>query len=293
MSDDVTVKSVQRLVITVRPSPSDDGLLTVQDAMEQVLDFLRVADNAKSWLEREKEDFVWRLQSASANSPFTVVAVAEALEAGADISDYVGAVKKATHDALEKCSEGIPAPAWVTSQTVGALYSLFSRNANGVASTLVDFEGDVGSIQIDDDAVENALPVLVTPELFDEENIPARIAFGEIDGRLVSVGRYQRRPAIQLVTSLYGTVWGVLPDHLVEEYGGEQTIGDVWKGKRLVLFGKMRFPKGGKSPYRIDVESIHPKKTPKVDIESVLDPDFTSGLDPVEYLERLHGGELG
>jgi hypothetical protein len=261
--------------------------------MEQVLDFLRVADNAKSWLEREREDFVWRLQSASANSPFTVVAVAEALEAGADVSDYVGAVKKATYDALEKCSEGLPAPAWVTSQTADALYSFFRRNANGVASTLVDFEGDVGSIQIDYDDVENALPVLITPELFDEENIPTRTVFGELDGRLVSVGRYQRRPAVQLITPLYGTVWGVLPDHLVKEYGGEQTIGDVWKGKRLVLFGRMKFPKGGKRPYRIDVESIRPKETPKLDIESVLDPDFTAGLDPVEYLERLHGGEIG
>lgn len=31
---------------------------------------------------------------------------------------------------------------------------------------------------------------------------------------------------------------------------------------------------------------------PLVDLDSVCDPNFTGGLDPVEYLRRLHAGEL-
>jgi hypothetical protein len=29
-----------------------------------------------------------------------------------------------------------------------------------------------------------------------------------------------------------------------------------------------------------------------IDLDSILDPDFTSGLDPNKYLEKLHAGEL-
>ena len=32
---------------------------------------------------------------------------------------------------------------------------------------------------------------------------------------------------------------------------------------------------------------------PRVDLDSVLDPGFTAGMDPNEYLRKMHEGELG
>lgn len=123
------------------------------------------------------------------------------------------------------------------------------------------------------------------------QEVPARVAHGEFEGRLVAVGRYRNQPALYLVSPLYGSVWCVLADHLVEEWGDAQKVSDIWKGKRLTIFGRLIYWRGGKLA-RVDAQSVRERDTPKINIEDVLDADFTAGLDPVEYLERLHEGKL-
>ena len=44
---------------------------------------------------------------------------------------------------------------------------------------------------------------------------------------------------------------------------------------------------------RIGAETVRERGEQPVDIRKLFDPDFTSGLDPVEYLEKLHEGRLG
>jgi hypothetical protein len=43
---------------------------------------------------------------------------------------------------------------------------------------------------------------------------------------------------------------------------------------------------------RIDAEDVRQIDVPPFDLDAILDPDFTAGLDPVEYLEKLHEGDL-
>lgn len=109
---------------------------------------------------------------------------------------------------------------------------------------------------------------------------------------MVAVGRHYNRPAFQIITPLYGAVWCVIPESLVEQLGGEQTLGDVWKGKRVIAYGRLAFQKEGRVG-RMEVQSFREKEVPALDLASILDPDFTAGLDPVSYLDRLHGGDLG
>jgi hypothetical protein len=269
-------------------------LLRVDDALQQVLDFLRVADDAKASLGRVHEDFEWRLESARTNSPFTVTAIAEPTDPAVDIFEHAHRVKQTTAKAIEDCSEGSLAPAWLSVEGADALSAFFLRNMNGVAGTVIDFEGDRGSLEITKERAENALPVLGRlPINVGIEDIPPRIAYGELDGRMVAVGRYYNRPAIQLATALYGRVWCVLSDALVERHGGEQTLGDVWSGKRLIVYGRVSYIRGGQRPSRVDAEVIRERLTSPIDISSIFDPDFTAGLDPAEYVDRLHGGDLG
>jgi hypothetical protein len=80
---------MDRLVITIHPTPSDEGLLRVSDAMEQVIDALRVFEQAERVLVPPQEYFEWRLERASAGSPFMVVAVAELLDATINVTPYI------------------------------------------------------------------------------------------------------------------------------------------------------------------------------------------------------------
>lgn len=126
----------------------------------------------------------------------------------------------------------------------------------------------------------------------DATDIPARIAYGEVEGQMLAAGRYNRRPAIQIRSDLYGPVWCVLSDDLVGEFGSEHRLAEVWEGKTVGVSGRLNYLRGG-GLNRIDAEIVRPIEAPPFDLNAVLDPDFTAGFDPVEYLEKLHEGDLG
>lgn len=62
--------------------------------MQQVLDLLRLFEVVERQRGRPHEAFEWRLERASTASPFTVVALAEAVDPAVDVSDHVAAVKE-------------------------------------------------------------------------------------------------------------------------------------------------------------------------------------------------------
>src|SRR5262249_61414669 len=69
-------RHMDRLVITIHPTPSDEGLLRVADAMQQVVDALRVIEQAERALVPPQELFEWRCEGApSPTSVFVGVCV--------------------------------------------------------------------------------------------------------------------------------------------------------------------------------------------------------------------------
>lgn len=288
---DIVTKTEHRVTITVVPTEADHaGLLRVDDALQQVLAFLRVAEDGKDSLGRVHEDFEWVLFSASTNSPLTVVATAKPLNPSVDVASHVMAVKEITARTFRKVANGEPIPEWLRPDGVAAIRGFFKRNANGIASTILDLPG-VDVVEIDN---AQAAPIALTFEREEiSRSIPSRIAHGEINGRLVAVGTYRNKPALYLRTSLYGMVWAVLGEQLIDTWADAQRMSDVWKGKRLTVFGRLIYGAGGKS-LRVDpAQNVREREVAKIDIEKIFDPDFTAGLDPVEYVDRLHEGELG
>ena len=136
------------------------------------------------------------------------------------------------------------------------------------------------------------MTVLEPPMVAAPEQFPLRLVYGEISGQMVSVARWRGQPALQIAHATYGLIWCVLSDTLVRQFGGEQTIADVWSGRVVSVPGRIYYGQSGK-PTRIEASDVRAKEIPEIDIQDVLDPDFTSGLSPVEYLQRLHEGNLG
>lgn len=284
---------MDRLVITIRPTASDEALLSVADAMQQVLDFIKLSGDAQQALGNPHESFEWKLEKASTNSPFTIVAVAEAADPAVDISGAVKRIKHEVSRGIQSLLRSDIPPAWMTPETFETARSLFARNLNGIGETDIDFEdGDVisidrGQARAGIDAIE-ARNVMV----FEQVATP-RTSFGEIEGVMVAAGRYKKRPALQIRNEMYGFVWCILPDNITEQFGGEHSMGDVWEGKTLGVYGRLNYATIGKLT-TIDVQEIREiESAPRINLEAVLDPDFTAGMDPLEYLEKLHEGRLG
>jgi hypothetical protein len=287
---------MDRLVITIHPTPSDEGLLRVSDAMQQVIDALRVIEQAERALVSPQDTFEWRLERALAGSPFTVVAVAEPVNPMADITPHVRRVKaEVSRGMRDFISRGAPPP-WMDLEGMFAFRRFLSRTQNGIGRTDIDF--DVGAdtpdvVSIDRaqaDAGVRAIAALNVMDLADA--LPERESFGEIEGVMVAAGRYRSRPAIQIRADLYGFVWCILSPSIVSRFGSEHRMADVWEGKTVGVNGRLSYAIGGRLSKieAIDVREI--VTAPPIDLDSVLDPNFTAGMDPHEYLRQLHDGEL-
>jgi hypothetical protein len=171
---------------------------------------------------------------------------------------------------------------------------VLSRNQNGVGRTDIDF--DTGAemhdiISIDRVQAEAGIRAIVALNVLDIEDFPERESFGEIEGLMVAAGRYRSRPAVQIRSELYGLVWCILSQNVIERFGNEHKMADVWGGKRLV-YGGLNYAVGGKLSRVQVIDMREIIAAPPIDLDSVLDPNFTSGMDPHEYLQQLHGGEL-
>jgi len=268
-------------------------LLSVADAMQQVLDSMKLFEDAQQAVGDPAQRFVWKLERASANSPFTIIALAQPVDPTVDIANVVNQVKTEVARSIRAIVERRAPPYWMTQGSLTVARSIFARNLNGIGATDIDFEhGDIVSIKR-----EEAAAAIGTLEAFNvlsfQEGLEERVSFGEIEGVMVAAGRYKRQEAVQIRNDLYGFIWCILPKNIVERFGGEHAIRDVWAGKTLGIYGRLFYAAGGVKISNIEAVDVREIQTaPPVNLDEILDPDFTAGMDPHEYLEKLHEGSL-
>lgn len=286
---------MDRIVITICPTPSDEGLLRVADAMQQVIDAIKLLDHAERALISPQESFEWRLERASTRSQFTVVAVAEPINPIIDVTMQVRHVKAEVSRGLHDFIVHGQPPTWMDKDSIKIVKDIFFRNQNGIGRTDIDFEveGNPGDIlAIDRDQANAGIRAISALNLLDDIDLPERESFGEIEGVMVAAGRYRNRPAIQIRSELYGFVWCPLTNSVINKFGTEHSVADVWRGKTIAVHGRLGYAIGGMLR-RVEVSDIREVRAAlPIDLDSVLDSDFTSGLDPHEYLTKLHEGEL-
>lgn len=283
---------MDRIVITIHPARSDEGLLSVSDAMQQVLDAMKLFQDAQAALGSPHESFDWKLERATANSPFTVVALAQPRDPSVDVSAAVARVKTDVLQGVRNLvSHRVTAP-WMTPESLSVARGIFSRTLNGIGETNIDVQaGEVISIKRTD--AESGIEAIASINVLAlDQDLPARQSYGEIEGVMLAAGRWRNRPAIQIRTDLYGFVWCPLERRLIEQFGGETHLSEVWRGKNVAITGRLFYALGGKLSYIEALEIREVLETPAINLETILDPNFTAGMDPSEYLERLHEGQL-
>jgi hypothetical protein len=284
---------MERIVITIRPSP-DAARLGVRDAMQQVVDAIILHEEAALG-DSQAKPIDWRLERASTQSPFTVVALAESTDPTTDVALRAREIKARVALGIRDIIEHKRAPAWMGPIALDAVKNIFERQQrHAFALTVIDFDGS-DTLSINDECAASGLDTIKTLRVAADvvAELPAREAYGEVEGAMIAVGRYYNRPAVQIRSHLYGFVWCHLPKELMDRFGGQHHIAEVWEGKSIAVRGRLFYVAHGKLS-RIEANDVREVTTAApIDLDSVLDPDFTSGLSPHEYLNKLHDGDLG
>ena len=280
----------EKLVISVDASRDHPDRMTVQDVFQHVLDLFQLVSQSDPG---SSGSIQWRLLSVSMNSPLTVTAEAIPSYPGLVIDEAAKRQKSAFSKNYRELKSGRMPSAWVATKSArDTATRVLTRNRTGIGRTTID-----ASVEPTD------LPITVTKE--DAEKASVQVAInapqpqrtkeqiGSIEGRLVLVHQHYGHPAIQIVERrTKEEIWCVVPEEFQHQISESTKVEDVWKGRRVVVRGKITYASDGKIS-RVVATNVRLVEAKEVPESAIADKDFTGGLPISEYIERFRDGNLG
>lgn len=271
----------ERMTLKIVPPDGGRGELTVESAMQQVLDAFQL-------LSAGSPSVVWRLVSATTNSPLTIVAEADdSIEA----MEQVDTLSRS----LEELRAGKFPEAWKRPELQAAASSFLLRTASSLARTEFvvrdDFVISVGR----DDAVQfvgEQNSVISRPSVV-EISKTRKPQTGSIEGMLKEVTTFYGRPAIRIrERKSQRDIACVVSDELALTFSDHASVHDVWTKRRVTVRGTIHYGADG-SIYKVDAIDVIASPIDTNTLPPLRDPDFTGGLSAAEYLEKFRAGEIG
>lgn len=267
---------------------SDSNLLTVEDAMQQVLDYFDLLRSADRSLD-DKETVVWRLKSVTTNSPFTVTAEPFGRDPSVNVDRYAGAVKKRFYDGIDAVINNKDIPSWIENDK--HLTNTLKRNLNGIGRTDIDLGENIEPILISHKVADEARKNLERRKLKETEDF-THTSHGAVEGEITSASTHFRKPCFSLKPRLGGDdIKCIVSQDLVNDIGTAHSLDEVWQNQRVIVEGLVSYNAKGDA-INIDVYDIKKVSGKDVDLQRYIDEDFTDKMSSDDYLEKLREGNL-
>lgn len=278
----------ERLIVTIATPSDDRKTAAVQEIFAQIVDLFEMA--AHNGVEAE-EMVVWRFISANTKSPLTVVAEAVPVRPGIDITQIAPAQKEEFLRNLESLRRGEFPEVWSEGGIRKTVERLIERSRSGMGEIKVKSQDDVreaAEVALSGLAEVHAEPI----DVLQENSIP-KIQMGSLEGILIEVGMHYNKPAIKLLERKSGhEIWCIIPNERQDEIAGGTDFSVVWHGQRVVLQGSIEYDPYGNIA-KMTANHLKIIDSDKRRINEIQDNEFTGGLSPVDYLEKLREGDIG
>ena len=186
----------ERVKITITPSVSASNLLTVEDAMKQVLDYFDLLRSADKSLD-DKETIVWRLKSVTTNSPFTVIAEPYGVDPAISVDRPAAIVMRRFKEGMDAVIKDKDIPSWIENDK--HLQNTLKRNLNGIGRTDIDLGDSIEPIVISHKVADDARKNLEKRKLSKEQNL-THSCHGSLEGYINSVSKHYGKPCFYLRT---------------------------------------------------------------------------------------------
>lgn len=284
--------SSERVTITVRASAAHPDILSVQDAMRQVLDYFELLlpdDNGP-------QNLVWNLSLASTNSPLTVVGEPVSLVADVDVSIIARAQRTMVAEQFRSLVNGSKPARRLSSKKRETIRKLFKRNMNGIGRTDAFLDAPDNPVIITPSSAEVGIRTLSSEEkeldFFVLED-RGREEIGSIEGTLIDVGTDYNQPALLVRDRKTGEdIWCRVPPELKHKISEDARFEDVWDRKRVLVRGRISYDSDG-TITRVKAHSIERITPRQMTLNDIKDPGFAGSFSASEYLEKLREGDLG
>ena len=281
----------ERVTVTITSSAGEDAPLTVQDAMQQILDFFDVLSAAGG---DNRSTISWRLISISMNSPIRATAEAFSEVPGVPAEPTARREKEALLHAFSELEQQ-RVPDWMGKSTRTSAKALLTRNMDAIARTDVDFE--IG------DNVFSIVPRLARVAVASIEDAErketqaqddfSRTEVGSFEAYVIGLTRHYNRPAVEVRERQGDTsIKCPLTSTLAARIGNEHRWAEVWSNQRVLISGRITYRKDGRVA-GADVFDIYTLNPPPIVLGDVADPNFTGGRDAATYIRSLWSADVG
>jgi len=262
---------------------------TVGDLLSQVKDIVDVLHDVEEAVADGKDrEIEWRITDVTKNSPLTFEVTPFSKRYAMNVDNRAQDVVAATSKGINSLTQGEGHPLYFSDPTIQKVEKVVDRIANGLAETIIDLSAyrdapEVKVTRASAPAALNNLRQFISPE-------PIRYReLGSVEGFITKVERDgHQRPIVWLRHRIDDqTVKCVLNDKGLDRIGHYE-VAEVLKGLRVQVFGLISY-KGLEKIKSIETHDVHVfgEDNDLPDMEDIMAPGFTDGVEAVEYLMRL------
>jgi len=276
--------------ITIRGTDSrGSDAPTVEDLLSQIQDFVSLLHGVEGAIsEGGALEIDWRVTDATKNSPLTLEVTPFPRNFAMNIDRRAAQVVLATSQGIDALASRGERPMYFSDILIGRAERMFERVTNGLAETFVDTSEyeSVASIQVGRDLAGAGIKHI--SDLRSAKAIEYR-ELGSIEGFItkIELDGYNR-PLIWLKHRLDGqTVKCVTKGNALDRIGHYE-VSEVLKGLRVQIFGLISY-KDLERIGSVEADAIHVFASDKElpDMEDIVAPNFTKGLEASEYLRII------
>jgi hypothetical protein len=268
---------------------------SVEDVLDQIRDYLDILRGVEEAAAGSGGSaIVWRVVDASRRSPLSMSFEAFPKQYATNIDARYHMIVSDTALGLEALQRSALRPRHFTDEVMKKARRAFERVTNGIGMSGADFGADLPKIDLTPSvaraAARNVDLVLASPDRPYQE-------IGSIEGHLNGIERDGHgRRIIYIRERITGAlVKCIVPSEAAQVIQKIESleIRDVWRTRRVVIFGRIDF-RGPGNFEQVVADGIRflGAKIDLPQIDDIIDPDFTGGIRSEEYLEMMRNGTL-
>lgn len=262
---------------------------------QDAIDIRVVIDQVRDYFDlltiQGKSGVVWKLVSASTNSPLAVEGTPVDPQTGALVSDRIQGYVNRVERCIASAQAGKAINGGLSPEKMKLFTRMLERGRNNFKSVHFNL-GEVGNYEIRAEAAARSLMAIKARDV--EERGPgfAHTEIGSVEGQVVVIGTHYQEPSIKIKERVTGReIACLISQQDRDEIQSRLTASDVWTHRRVRVSGSVVYDEEGEISKVTDgnIQFIDPKP---VDLDALHDPDFTGGLPAYEYVNRLRENDF-
>jgi len=279
--------------IKVSGRGTDTDAPSADDLFEQTRDYLEILREVEGAIAEDGQSAIdWRVTNASKNSPVQFELSAMPRQFAVNVDRRADAVARIAADGLKQLESKPERPRFFTDKALNRAENVFKRVTNGLDFSSIDFGGDIPALEITPDVARTAAKNVelalhpVTDKPYAE--------LGSVEGTIKHAYRDGHDHRVLIIRNrLTGAYVKCYLAEEAAEIVEQYKIGDVYAGKRVMVFGKIQY-KGYGKVQTIAATYVRFLRSGSAlpSVDDILDENFTGGLPTEEYLARLRDGGL-